>query len=93
MERQKEKRRQKALRPQTSRSIPLYKENAPSPLESTVDLRKQRREASVLVLNCAPSSLAESDFFRLGPKGNHIQGWTSGIIKGNANHLYKVEAN
>jgi hypothetical protein len=93
MERQREKRRQKALRPQTSRSIPLYKENAPSPLESTVDLRKQRREASVLVLNCAPSSLAESDFFRLGPKGNHIQGWTSGIIKGNVIHLYKVEAN
>ncbi|CAG8984094.1 hypothetical protein HYALB_00010594 [Hymenoscyphus albidus] len=36
---------------------------------------------SVLILNCALHSLEESDFFRLSPKGEHIEGWTSGIIK------------
>ncbi|KAG4027109.1 hypothetical protein MFRU_033g00790 [Monilinia fructicola] len=41
----------------------------------------QRREASVLILNCASKTLEESDFFRLSPKGEHIEGWTSGIIK------------
>ncbi|KAF4629841.1 hypothetical protein G7Y89_g8308 [Cudoniella acicularis] len=40
-----------------------------------------RRQASVLVLSCAMKSLEESDFFRIGPKGEHIEGWTSGIIK------------
>ncbi|KAJ8058647.1 hypothetical protein OCU04_012823 [Sclerotinia nivalis] len=41
----------------------------------------QRREASVLILNCASKTLEESDFFRLSPRGEHIEGWTSGIIK------------
>lgn len=41
-----------------------------------------RHSASVLVLNCASKSLEESDFFRLSPKGEHLEGWTSGIIKG-----------
>ncbi|KAE9370645.1 hypothetical protein N431DRAFT_468675 [Stipitochalara longipes BDJ] len=36
---------------------------------------------SVLVLNACSMNLEESDFFRLGPKGNHIEGWTSGILK------------
>ncbi|TAQ87138.1 hypothetical protein B7494_g4522 [Chlorociboria aeruginascens] len=40
-----------------------------------------RREASVLVLNGASKNLEESDFFRLSPKGEHIEGWTSGILK------------
>lgn len=42
---------------------------------------QQRREASVLILQCASSTLEESDFFRLSPRGEHIEGWTSGIIK------------
>ena len=46
------------------------------------DKKKQRREASVLVLNAVTKTLEESDFFRLSPKGEHIEGWTSGIIKG-----------
>jgi hypothetical protein len=46
------------------------------------DEKKQRREASVLVLNAVTKTLEESDFFRLSPKGEHIEGWTSGIIKG-----------
>lgn len=43
---------------------------------------ERRREVSVLVLNSATKTLEESDFFRLGPKGEHIEGWTSGIVKG-----------
>ncbi|ESZ94189.1 hypothetical protein SBOR_5415 [Sclerotinia borealis F-4128] len=42
---------------------------------------QQRREASVLILNCASKTLEESDFYRLSPRGEHIEGWTSGIIK------------
>ncbi|RFU34451.1 hypothetical protein B7463_g1840, partial [Scytalidium lignicola] len=42
---------------------------------------KLRQNASVLVLNCASKTLEESDFFRLSPKGEHLEGWTSGIIK------------
>jgi hypothetical protein len=43
---------------------------------------KKRREAAVLVLNSASKRLEESDFFRVGHKGVHIQGWTTGLIKG-----------
>jgi hypothetical protein len=43
---------------------------------------RMREEPSVLILNSATKTLEESDFFRLGPKGEHIEGWTSGIIKG-----------
>jgi hypothetical protein len=43
---------------------------------------RTREEPSVLILNSATKTLEESDFFRLGPKGEHIEGWTSGIIKG-----------
>jgi hypothetical protein len=87
MDRQKERQRQRALRKPHSRSVPPYEDDIPRSPKSTVDDRKRRREASVLVLNCAPGTLAESDFFRLGPKGNHIQGWTSGIIKGKEIYL------
>lgn len=46
--------------------------------------------ASVLVLSNASKSLALSDFLRLSPKGEHIDGWASGIINGEVykhNHL------
>jgi hypothetical protein len=52
---------------------------------------KQRQEASVLVLNCAGKTLEESDFFRLSPKGEHIEGWTSGIIKGMPSSLSPID--
>lgn len=42
----------------------------------------RRREPSVVVLSGVSKHLEESDFFRVGPKGNHIEGWTSGILKG-----------
>jgi hypothetical protein len=37
---------------------------------------------SLLVLDACSKNLEESDFFRLGSRGEHIQGWASGIIKG-----------
>ena len=37
---------------------------------------------TVLLLSALTKTLEESDFFRLSPKGEHIEGWTSGIIKG-----------
>lgn len=43
---------------------------------------RRRRDASVLILSNASKFLAESDFLRLSTKGQHIEGWTSGIIKG-----------
>jgi hypothetical protein len=46
--------------------------------------REPAREAfpSLLVLNACSTNLEESDFFRLGPRGEHIEGWASGIMKG-----------
>jgi hypothetical protein len=44
--------------------------------------RTRNNHLSVLVLSGASKTLEESDFFRLGSKGEHIEGWTSGIIKG-----------
>ena len=43
---------------------------------------RRKRDLSVLVLSSASKTLEESDFFRLGEKGQHIEGWTSGIVKG-----------
>lgn len=40
------------------------------------------REITVLILSNASKTLTRSDFDRLSPKGEHIEGWTSGIIKG-----------
>lgn len=38
--------------------------------------------AIVLSLNLASPMLEESDFFRVSPRGEHIAGWTNGILKG-----------
>jgi hypothetical protein len=45
-------------------------------------VKDHRHEPSVVVLSGVSKTLEESDFFRLGPRGNHIEGWTSGILKG-----------
>ena len=42
----------------------------------------------VVVLDGASPNLEESDFFRITPKGTHIEGWTSGIIKGMPRTFY-----
>ena len=55
----------------------------PPPIrQNELEDQKRRREPAVLVLNSASKRLEESDFFRIGHKGTHIQGWTTGIIKG-----------
>ena len=40
------------------------------------------QKPTVLLLSALTKTLEESDFFRLSPRGEHIEGWTSGIIKG-----------
>lgn len=54
--------------------------------------QREPGEQSVLVLNCASKTLEESDFFRLSPKGEHLEGWTSGIVKGTL-HCYQRDPN
>ena len=44
--------------------------------------QQTKSELGLLLLKCASKTLEESDFFRLGSKGQHIEGWTSGILKG-----------
>ncbi|KAI0482448.1 hypothetical protein GGR56DRAFT_670328 [Xylariaceae sp. FL0804] len=39
------------------------------------------RAKSMLILSGASKHLLESDFLRLGPKGKHVDGWVSGILK------------
>jgi hypothetical protein len=43
---------------------------------------RELRDTSVLALSNASKSLSLSDFLRLSPQGEHIDGWASGIIKG-----------
>jgi hypothetical protein len=61
----------------TQSAVPAL-EQAQTPLWS----RARGREASVLILRAVSKALEESDFFRIGPKGGHIEGWTSGLTKG-----------
>ncbi|KAG9233679.1 hypothetical protein BJ875DRAFT_463481 [Amylocarpus encephaloides] len=62
-------------------SKPAPASRSEPPPNRGLELATPKRWPSVLVLNCALSSLEESDFFRLGPKGEHIEGWTSGLMK------------
>ncbi|RYP03069.1 hypothetical protein DL764_005418 [Monosporascus ibericus] len=39
------------------------------------------RARCMLVLSAASKNLMESDFLRLGVKGQHVEGWVSGIVK------------
>ncbi len=36
----------------------------------------------MLVMSASSKNLVESDFLRLGVKGQHVEGWVSGILKG-----------
>jgi hypothetical protein len=67
----------------------IREQHQPVPMQKDFDFRGVssqetllRREASVLILSGASKTLEESDFFRVSPKGEHIEGWTSGILKG-----------
>jgi hypothetical protein len=44
--------------------------------------RFAKSEKGVLVLNACSKTLEESDFFRISPTGQHIEGWKNGLIKG-----------
>ena len=56
--------------------------NIPSTSQDDHVAEGQRREESVLILNCASKTLEESDFFRVSRGGEHIERWTRSIIKG-----------
>jgi hypothetical protein len=59
--------------------IPEAKAHIP---QMETEEKRRKRDLGVLVLSSASKTLEESDFFRLGEKGEHIEGWTSGIVKG-----------
>ncbi len=65
------------------------RESAQSPGSNQYE-HNPRQDVSVLVLANASKSLALSDFLRLSPQGQHIDGWASGIIKGEdyTHHIY-----
>lgn len=44
-------------------------------------LQSNDGEKGILVLNACSKTLEESDFFRLSPTGQHIEGWKSGLLK------------
>jgi hypothetical protein len=65
------------------KSIPLDNRYVVNRLRSDPDrIPRSRTSLSVLVLNACSKALEESDFFRLGPRGEHIEGWATGIIEG-----------
>jgi hypothetical protein len=68
----------KHIAPQNEISLPLASQTP----QVEEDHIRELQDASVLVLSNASKSLALSDFLRLSPKGEHIDGWASGIIKG-----------
>lgn len=39
------------------------------------------RATTMLILNAASKQLVESDFLRIGAKGQHVPGWVSGIVR------------
>lgn len=57
----------------------LFKEQV-TPLANQ-SWERRKGNVSVLILNCASKTLEESDFFRVSPRGEHIEGWTRSIIK------------
>lgn len=77
---------------------PLFSSDAQKEYAQNAGLEQQqfreRQDAHVLVLSNASKSLALSDFLRLSPKGEHIDGWASGIIKGKYyRHNEKIKSN
>lgn len=55
--------------------------------EYNQDIDLATKSFSILSLDASSCSLEESDFFRLGPKGEHIERWATGIAKGNLRRL------
>ncbi|KAI1107483.1 hypothetical protein F4804DRAFT_161550 [Jackrogersella minutella] len=54
---------------------------AATPPESTSSDTVALRAQSMLILTAASKQLSESDFLRLGPQGEHVEGWVGGISR------------
>ncbi|KAH7386233.1 hypothetical protein BKA64DRAFT_747920 [Cadophora sp. MPI-SDFR-AT-0126] len=64
-----------------SRSSFLAKESSRDrPTRFAAESGKHSR-VSILVLKACSRTLEESDFYRVGPKGNHVETWTNGLLK------------
>lgn len=50
------------------------------------------RQPAVLLMSALPKTLEESDFYRLSPKGEHIEGWSNGLIKGTHSITTTIES-
>lgn len=78
-----------------SKRPPLPSNAQQDPIQDVENAQHQFREhrnASVLILSNASKSLSLSDFLRLSPQGEHIDGWASGIIKGKVyRHGHKAD--
>ncbi len=74
--------KQHDTRPDSAKNQSTFLANQTEHVEAQKEPDIQWRQAGVLILQACSKTLVESDFFRIGPKGNHIEGWTSGIVKG-----------
>jgi len=52
-----------------------------SPSGTTTDSNPALRATTMLVLNATSKQLVESDFLRIGTKGQHVPGWVNGIVR------------
>lgn len=50
--------------------------------ETAPKLREYGSHSTVLVLSSVSPSLQESDFHRIAPQGQHLEGWSNGLMKG-----------
>jgi len=71
-------------RAQSTRPSPQAKEVPQDRSTRLARLSGKHSRVSILVLKACSKTLEESDFYRVGPKGNHIESWTNGILKGMA---------
>ncbi|KAG9244821.1 hypothetical protein BJ878DRAFT_420544 [Calycina marina] len=69
-----------AMYPPVEREIPIA-DSTPGMHVVEEEMHRDGLQPVVVVLKGASPHLEESDFFRITPKGAHIEGWTSGIIK------------
>ena len=71
-----------AARAQSTRPSPQAKEVHQDRSARLAGSSGKHSRVSILVLKACSKTLEESDFYRVGPKGNHVESWTNGILKG-----------
>lgn len=59
----------------------LPRDDGPRPLAAAA---ADKERPVMLILSNASNNLSESDFYRVGPQGQHLDGWGASIKKGNA---------